>query len=151
MSQTQRRDFTFMHWRRKWQPTPVFLPGESQGWGSLVGCRLQGRTVGHDWSNLAVVAAATCKTELHGLVTTWTSKYYACCFGGTDKIQLPNKLFLFLFFILLIFIDFILVKRIGNLIFCKVGTFLIKEGERNTNTIAGRFSWNSFYTHPQTL
>ena len=36
--------FTFMHWRRKGQPTPVFLPGESQGWGSLVGCRLWGRT-----------------------------------------------------------------------------------------------------------
>ena len=35
--------FTFMHWRRKWQPTPVFLPGESQGWGSLVGCCLWGR------------------------------------------------------------------------------------------------------------
>ena len=32
--------FAFMHWRRKWQPTPVFLPGESQGRGSLVGCRL---------------------------------------------------------------------------------------------------------------
>ena len=32
--------FTFMHWRRKWQPTPVFLPGESQGWGILVGCHL---------------------------------------------------------------------------------------------------------------
>ena len=32
--------FTFMHRRRKWQPTPVFLPGESQGRGSLVGCRL---------------------------------------------------------------------------------------------------------------
>ena len=31
-------------WRRKWQPTPVFLPGESQGWGSLVGRRLWGRT-----------------------------------------------------------------------------------------------------------
>ena len=30
--------FTSMQWRRKWQPTPVFLPGESQGWGSLVGC-----------------------------------------------------------------------------------------------------------------
>ena len=26
--------FTFMHWRRKWQPTPVFLPGESQGRGA---------------------------------------------------------------------------------------------------------------------
>ena len=36
--------FTFMHWRRKWHPTPVFLPGESQGWGSLVGCRLWGHT-----------------------------------------------------------------------------------------------------------
>ena len=36
--------FTFMHWRRKWQPTPVFLPGECQGQRSLVGCRLRGRT-----------------------------------------------------------------------------------------------------------
>ena len=36
--------FTFMHWRRKWQRTPVFLPGESQGQGRLVGCHLWGRT-----------------------------------------------------------------------------------------------------------
>ena len=36
--------FTFMHWRRKWQPTPVFLPGESQGRRSLVGCHLWGHT-----------------------------------------------------------------------------------------------------------
>ena len=35
---------TFMHWRRKWQPTPVFLPGESQGRGSLVGCHLWDHT-----------------------------------------------------------------------------------------------------------
>ena len=35
--------FTFMHWRRKWQATPVFLPGEPQGWRSLVGCHLWGR------------------------------------------------------------------------------------------------------------
>ena len=34
--------FTFMHWRRKWQPTPVFMPGEFQGRGSLVGCCLWG-------------------------------------------------------------------------------------------------------------
>ena len=34
--------FTFMHWRRQWQPTPVFLPGESQGQQSLVGCCLWG-------------------------------------------------------------------------------------------------------------
>ena len=36
--------FTFMHWRREQQLTPVFLPGESQGRGSLVGCPLWGRT-----------------------------------------------------------------------------------------------------------
>ena len=36
--------FTFMHWRRKWQPTPAFLLGESQGRGSLVDCRLWGHT-----------------------------------------------------------------------------------------------------------
>ena len=36
--------FTFMHLRRKWQPTLVFLPGESHGRGSLVGCCLWGRT-----------------------------------------------------------------------------------------------------------
>ena len=50
--------FTFIHWRRKWQPTPVFLPGESQGWQSLVGCHLWGYTVGHDWSDLAAAACA---------------------------------------------------------------------------------------------
>ena len=36
--------FTFMHWRRKWQPTPVFLPGEPQGRRILVGCHLWGNT-----------------------------------------------------------------------------------------------------------
>ena len=41
---TSRSLFTFMRWRRKRQATPVFLPGESQGWGSLVGCHLWGRT-----------------------------------------------------------------------------------------------------------
>ena len=47
-SQTRLSDFpftfTFMHWRRKWQPTPVFLPEEFQGRGCLVGCRLWGCT-----------------------------------------------------------------------------------------------------------
>ena len=36
--------FTFMHWKRKWQSTLVFLPREFQGRGSLVGCRLWGHT-----------------------------------------------------------------------------------------------------------
>ena len=41
--------FTFMHWRRKWQPTPVFLPGESQGQRSLLGCRLWGFAQSRTW------------------------------------------------------------------------------------------------------
>ena len=47
--------FTFMHWRRKWQPTPVFLPGESQGQGEP---SMGSHRVGHDWSNLAVTGAS---------------------------------------------------------------------------------------------
>ena len=50
--------FTFLHWRRKWQPTPGFLLRKSQRQRSLVGCRLWGRTVGYDWSDLAAAAAA---------------------------------------------------------------------------------------------
>ena len=42
-SRTRLSDFTFTLWRRKWQPNSV-LPGESQGRGSLVGCRPLGRT-----------------------------------------------------------------------------------------------------------
>ena len=49
--------FTFMHWRRIWQPTPVFLPGESQWWRSLLGCLLWSCRVTHDWSDLAAAAA----------------------------------------------------------------------------------------------
>ena len=59
-------------WRRKWQPTPVLLPGESQGRGSLLGCRLWGRTgshrVGHDWSDLAAAAAAASSV---GTIPNW--------------------------------------------------------------------------------
>ena len=50
--------FTSMHWRRKWQSTPVFLPGESQVPGSLVGCHLWG----HIESDM---------TELSGFIFTF--------------------------------------------------------------------------------
>ena len=55
--------FTFMHWRRKWQPTPVFLPGESQGQQGLVGCRLWGRTESDTTEATAAAAAAVDQDE----------------------------------------------------------------------------------------
>ena len=52
--------FPFMHWRRKWQPTPVFLPGKSQGWGEPGGLPSTGlHRVRHDWIDVAAAAAAT--------------------------------------------------------------------------------------------
>ena len=58
--------FTFMHWRRKWQPTPVFLPGESQGWGSLVGCCLWGRTESDTTERLPFRFSLSCIGEGNG-------------------------------------------------------------------------------------
>ena len=54
--------FTVMHWRRQWQPTPVFLPGETQGQRSLVGCCLWGHT-GSDMTEVDLAAAAIIRLE----------------------------------------------------------------------------------------
>ena len=51
--------FTFMHWSGKWQPTLVFLPWESQGRGSLVGCHLWGHTDWLDWLKLFSSSSAS--------------------------------------------------------------------------------------------
>ena len=51
---------TFMHWRRKLQPTPVFLPGESQGRASLVGCLLG---VIKSWTRLKRLSSSSSKTH----------------------------------------------------------------------------------------
>jgi len=52
-----------MHWRRKWQPTPVFLPGEwIPGMGEPGGLlSMRSHRVGHDWSDLAAAAAAAAR------------------------------------------------------------------------------------------
>ena len=64
-----------MHWRRKWQPTPVFLPGESQGWQSLGACCLWGCTVGHDWSDSAAAAAAAAMCNIRWTRNTFYIPY----------------------------------------------------------------------------
>ena len=56
--------FTFMHWRRKWQPTPLFLPGESQGRGSRWAASMGSHRVGHDRSDLAAAAGGPRTTSL---------------------------------------------------------------------------------------
>ena len=72
--------FTFMHWRRKWQPTPVFLPGTGEP-GGLPSMGLH--RVRHDWSDLAAAAAAAVfhlvnsRNVRMGRITYWkrTVKY----------------------------------------------------------------------------
>ena len=59
--------FTFMHWRRKWQPTSVFLPGESQGRGSLVGS-VYGVTQSWIW-----LKQLSSSSSMHSISTVYTS------------------------------------------------------------------------------
>ena len=66
--------FTFMHWRRKWQPTPVFLPGESQGQRSLVGCHLCGPTESD------TTEATQQQQQQAKLSSFWTQSYSQCSF-----------------------------------------------------------------------
>ena len=71
--------FTFMHWRRKWQPTPVFLPGESQGQGEPGGLPSMGsHRVGHNWSDLALAAAAHSLYTVYGCFHTMTLELSSC-------------------------------------------------------------------------
>ena len=70
--------FTFMHWRRKSQPTPVFLPGESQGWGEPGGLPSMGsHRVRHDWSDLAAAATLIRKLEVQ-LDKCWIISIIKC-------------------------------------------------------------------------
>jgi len=71
--------FTFMHWRRKWQPTPLFLPGESQGQECLVGCHLW---VTQSWTQLKQLNSSSSNREawhavIHGVTKsrTWLSDW----------------------------------------------------------------------------
>ena len=68
--------FTLMRWRRKWQPTPVFLTGEYQGRRSLGGLpSMESHRIGHDWSDLAA-AAFTCCISPQSLPQSFTSIFW---------------------------------------------------------------------------
>ena len=98
--------FTFMHWRRKWQPTPVFFPGESQGWGSLVGCRLWG----HTESDMTEVT-------LHG--PNIPGSYAILLFIASDFASITNQLHswvLFLFWLHLFILSGVISPLISSTI-----------------------------------
>ena len=82
--------FTFMHWRKKWQPTPVFLPGESQGWGSLVGYHLWGCTESDttEWLSFHFHALEK-EMATHSSILAWripgTGAWWAAIYGVTHS------------------------------------------------------------------
>ena len=85
--------FTFMHWRRKWQPTPVFLPEEIPGTGEPGGLPCMGsHRVGHDWSDLAAVAVRKARVinSLSLILSAYTLVFYF-----TEKITNSFKKCLF--------------------------------------------------------
>ena len=87
---------TFMLWRRKWQPTPVFLPGESiPGTGKPGGLSSMGsHRVGHDWSDLAATTAAAgvdaSKIASLGCLN-WTERYCSETLGAQPCFLSVNE------------------------------------------------------------
>ena len=70
---------TFMHWRSKWQPTRVFLPGESQGWGAWWAA-VYG--VAQSWTRLKRLrnsSSSSCLGDSLGFSTVLSSANGGCC------------------------------------------------------------------------
>ena len=59
-------------WRRAWQPTPIFVPGESFWQGSLLGYRPCIHRVRHDWSNLPHSTHILLVIPLYSSVFSWS-------------------------------------------------------------------------------
>ena len=85
--------FTFMHLRRKWQPTPVFLPGESQGWWEPGGLPSMGsHRVGHDWSDLAAAAALHGDYHMASFIVYFLLQLFASGFSVLTCVDFRKKL-----------------------------------------------------------
>ena len=78
-----------MHWRRKWQPTLVFLPGESQGRGSLVGCRLWGRTESDTTEAIGSSSSSSSNSTVPQQCHYWNTKPKLTCLPGISSSGKP--------------------------------------------------------------
>ena len=84
--------FTFMHWRRKWQPTPVFLPGESQGRGSLVGCTESDTTEAtQQQQQAAYVDRMTLGRQLGSVPGGFQRKGKVCLHDSFSKLRVAHS------------------------------------------------------------
>ena len=88
--------FTFIYWRRKRQPTPVFLPGESLEQWSLVGCHLWGRTESDtteatQQQQQALLSIQSLFLILHGVKTYFPFRPHVPQKAFPDPLQ-PNRI-----------------------------------------------------------
>ena len=85
--------FTFMHWRRKWQPTPVFSclenPRDGGAWWAAVYGVAQNQR-GQDWCNLAAAAAAVLCRTLH-FGDTQVNDHIACLVSEMCILAFPSN------------------------------------------------------------
>ena len=129
--------FTFMHWRRKWQPTPVFLPGESQGQGSPVAA-----VYGVAQNRTRLKWLSSSSKDFHFYFFTvinpnlWfrdltqkscqlfpndifkNRKMVKCMFMGRFQIGLDKPLHLSFYFLCYLWVSFLLVPYSPIIMFC---------------------------------
>ena len=77
-------------WRRKWQPTAIFLPGESRGWRSLAGCSPWGRRVGQDWATEHASLGSEA-FSLHALLKTHKTSHVVMVVSSQLELKLESS------------------------------------------------------------
>ena len=106
--------FTFMHWRRKWQPTSVFLPGESRGRGSCI------YGVAQSWARLKWLSSSSSSSSSSGVMRalgpTEQEQVVGCsCWGPTVNREMWAFLVQFDFYIPLLLLTPCDFKKWGTI------------------------------------
>ena len=119
--------FTFMHWRGKWQPTPVFLPGESQGRGSLVGC-VYGVTQSQTWlkwlssSSIQVIYQKVTVVVKNGFIIHRSCWNFTFCPNENDEFCNTNLTSIIAWFYFLLKVVFLF-----QIVYCSLFSYMINS------------------------